>query len=216
MILLQATLIIIVFSFLYKENIFYRIVEFLTISITSSVLIVTAWRNIEKWSFRKILGGDYIFILGTILGILLYARYIKKYSFLSRYGISVMVGVSLGLSITTTLQTQIIDQIIATSELSLVGVPTFTAISNLILVVVVMSIVTYFTYTFWGNRGSTSARAQSSSTVITSGVDIIVKGGRYSLMLAFGAILGNMVMDRMTDVIYTIRTLLGIFGIAQF
>jgi hypothetical protein len=204
--LISSVVILMVLTFLYKENPVYRLAEYIAISISSAVLFVSAWRNIEKFGYNSVIGGNYVYILGIILGLLLYTRFIPRYDYLSRYGISVLVGVSFGLSVTGTIRSQILDQIIATAESPLTGVPIMTAFSNLILIIIVITGVVYFIYSLYGTRGT------GRQSPIFDGMTRI---GRYGLMLAFGTMLGNMVMDRFASAIDVLRTLLALFGLGQ-
>jgi hypothetical protein len=204
--LISSAVILMVLTFMYKENPVYRLAEYMAISISSAVLFVSAWRNIEKFGYNKIIAGEYVYLLGILLGLLLYSRYAPRYDYLSRYGISVLVGVSFGLSVTGTIRSQILDQLISTAEAPLIGVPIGTAISNLILIVIVITGVFYFIYTIYGTKGT----AETSPIF-----DVINRIGRYGLMLSFGTMLGNMVMDRFASAIDVLRTLLALFGLGQ-
>jgi hypothetical protein len=202
--ILSAILTIFTFSFLYKENPLYRLCEYLVISCLSAVLIVTAWSNIEKQGYLNLLAGQYIYLFGIVLGLLLYTRFYPKFSYLGRYGIAAIVGTSFGVTVPMTIRTSILDQALDTSKLPLVGVPFAEVISNLLSIIFVITCTFYFVYTFYGKK-------KSSKSAMDSVLDNIVKIGRYGLMLAFGTMLGNMVMDRFSSAIVQITSLVRLF-----
>lgn len=209
-IVIPAIMTVMVLTFMYKENPIYRLAEYIMVSSACSVLLVTALNNIYGGGITKIMSGDYIYIIGIVLGIFLYTKFIKKYDWLSRFSISFLATVSFGVAITGALRASIIDQIIATAKLPIINVPFDTAISNIITIVIFLTALLYFTYTIWGEKSTLNKGYVSSIFGVTS------KIGRYSLMIAFGTILGNMVMDRFTSLIDTMRTLLRAFGLAAF
>lgn len=205
---ISTIVILMTLTFLYKENPIYRLAEYLAVSSASAVLLVTAWRNIEKFGISNLQAGNFVYLFGLLLGILLYARYIPKYDYLSRYGIAVIVGVSFGVSIAPTIRSSILDQLIATAEAPIIGVPLGTAISNIILITIVFSGVLYFIYSLYGTGRTSSSPLDLVALKIS-------KLGRYGLMLAFGTMLGNMVMDRFASVIDALRTLLAVLNLGQ-
>jgi hypothetical protein len=207
-VLVSALMSLMVLSFLYKENPIYRLVEYISVSTMSAVLFITAWSNIEKWGISKLGSGEYIYLIGVILGLSLYSRFYKKYEWLGRYGISVLSGVGFGLTLTGTIKTSIIEQIVATGQSPIFGVPIGTAISSIILITVTSTIVIYFTYTFYGSKSST---VQDKPLVM----NIIILISRACLMIAFGTMLGNMISDRSANVIDVLRRLLAVFGLGQ-
>ncbi len=175
-------------SFAIKENPFYRFVEHVYVGIGAAHSVVMGWESLQTKAFTPIAeSGDYIKLIPLLVGLLLYARFFKGKIWLSRYPMSILVGIGVGLTIKGTIGAQIVNQIRATL------VP-LTSINNIIIVLGVLSVLMFFYFT----RKNTNALFNTSSRI-----------GRYIMMIAFGALFGNAVMGRMSLMIGRVQFLLG-------
>ncbi|QOR33738.1 hypothetical protein IMX26_09510 [Clostridium sp. 'deep sea'] len=174
-------------SFAIKENPFYRFVEHVYVGIGAAHSLVMGWESLDTTAFTPISDGQYWKIIPIVIGILLFTRFIKGQMWLSRYPLSILVGLGVGLTIRGTISAQIIDQVQAT----LVSLST---INNIIIVFGVLSVLMFFYFT---RRNDNKVFNVSS------------KIGRYIMMIAFGALFGNAVMGRMSLMIGRVQFLLG-------
>lgn len=170
-----------VFSFLYKDSVFWRFAEqtFIALSVGNAVTLAT--KAVLNVGLTPVLSGrNYGFIGCLILGILLYTRFSHRYAWMSRWSMAVLIGVGTGIAFRTVVDAQIVGQLIPMVVSPIVADPLST-INNIVAIIMVMATLFFFTYT--RGRGE-----------LASGVRRI---GRYTLMLVFGSAFGASILSRM-------------------
>lgn len=188
---IAAGLTLFIFSFLYKDNPFFRIAEHLYLGVglawhiqvvVYKLLIPQVWDPFKK----ALTQGDYVTvamtIIPTILGLSLITQFMPRYSWISRYGFTFMMGYAAGLALPAGLTTDFINQILGTVE-PFANVFNLTAgqlINAVIMLVGSVSVLFYFFF----------------SVEHTKGIKKISNIGIYFLMIYFGASFGNTVMAR--------------------
>jgi len=179
---INAILTIAIISFAVPgENIFYRIAEYIMIGVTAGYAVVQGIRVVLNLGISPMMGGQAYMLLPILLGLLVYTRFSKQYGYLSRWPIALMVGSGIGVSIRAIPEVDIMNQIKA-SFLPIVGVNWDVAVSNIILLIALLSTLFYFFMTV-EQKG-----ALRQISVV----------GRYSLMILFGAYWGSQLMTRST------------------
>ncbi|MDD5209020.1 MAG: hypothetical protein PHV36_06520 [Elusimicrobiales bacterium] len=180
---LAAGLTIFLFSFLYKDNPFFKIAEHLylgagmgwlfQVSVTS-VWIPKIWEPVSK--------GELLVIIPSVMGLLLLTQFIPKISWLSRYGFTFMMGYGSGLAIPAGLSTDFMSQIEGTIRpfSKLASMTPFSILSSLIVAAGTICVLFYFFFSV-EHKG----HLKKVSNV-----------GIYFLMIYFGAAFGNTVMAR--------------------
>ena len=161
-------------SFLYKDNPFYKFAERLVAGVAAGYWTMLLYHT--NFTDRVILtmqNGQYAYIIPILLGIGMWTRFSKKYSWISRYSIAFYIGISTGVSIPVYMYTYIFRQISATM------IP-FTSISNILVVIFVLCALFYFFF----------------SKAHTGAFNVVSKIGIYTLMVGFGAGFGLTVMGR--------------------
>jgi hypothetical protein len=119
---IAASLTLFIYSFLYKDNVLYKIAESIYIGSSAAYLSVVAWYNIMMPQIiRPLFYGNpnngeraYILIIPAILGILMLTRFSRKHGWLSRIPMSLIFGMGSGMAITGSVQGIIIPQMNAT------------------------------------------------------------------------------------------------------
>ncbi len=164
-----------IMSFAFKDNPLYKLVENLYVGVSAGHAIVLGYLNVRDQGVNPLVGkGQWNLIVPMLLGILLYTRYNKRLSWLSRYPMALMVGIGTGLAIRGTVGSQIVSQIKST-------ILPLNSLNNWIIVVGTLGTLLYFFFSFEHK-----------------GVMKPVSGfGRYVLMVSFGAAFGSTVMGRM-------------------
>jgi hypothetical protein len=181
-ILLPVFLTLCAYSYVYKESAFWRFAEQTFIGLAMGYSFVLAIQQIQSVAWIPIsTGKNYMFVVPLILGLMLYARFSKKYAWVSRWPMAVLIGLGTGIAMRTVIEAQIIQQISATF-LPLIAANAMTTFNNIVIVVMVLSTLYFFTFT--GGTGKVP--------------DAVRKLGRYTLMLTFGAAFGATVLTRMT------------------
>ncbi|MCX7641677.1 MAG: hypothetical protein N2Z20_03485 [Elusimicrobiales bacterium] len=188
---IAAGLTLFIFSFLYRDNPFFRIAEHLYMGVglawhiqivVYKLLIPQIWEPFNK----ALVTGDYVTItmtiIPTILGISLITQFVPKYSWISRYGFTFMMGYAAGLALPAGLTTDFINQILGTVEpfANFVNLTAGQLVNAIIMLVGSVSVLFYFFF----------------SVEHTKAIKKVSNIGIYFLMIYFGASFGNTVMAR--------------------
>jgi len=182
-----AVLTIAAYSFLWKENRLYRAVEHIFVGIGAGYSVAMGYTNIigKAWDpiTRK---GQIYLIIPVLMGLLLFARFIKSMNWASRIPLAFIVGMGAAVALRGAIEQQFIKQVQATM------IPLNT-VNNAIVVLGTVGVLSYFFFTFPKNR------ALTVSTNI----------GRWIMMVTFGAAFGNGVMGRISLSIGIMQFLFG-------
>ena len=197
-----ALLTLCIFSFLYRDNPFYRFAEHLFVGISVGYftvltihqgLIPFAWNPLWDAFVDKQWEG-LVRLIPIGIGLLFFTRLAPTHAWLIRYPIAILIGVGSGLAIPNVMQADIFRQVHGTltpfaqihaGELGLI----FGAI---LMLIGVMSTLTYFFFSV-EHRG------------VVGGVSKI---GIVFLMIGFGSAFGNTVMGRVSLLIQRVDFLL--------
>jgi len=178
--LLSSAVALMAWSFLYKDNPFYRLVERVLVGGTIGYGVVLGMRSVWNRGILPAAQGDLTMILAVVVGLLLYLRLGgKKVSWYSRIPVSVLLGVGFGVGLTTMIQAQITLQLADTMK-SLATGNLLTIFSNTFIMVGVVCTVFYFFYSV-EHKGPLSTAS---------------KIGRYVMMMGFGAAFGFNLLGR--------------------
>jgi hypothetical protein len=182
-----------IFTFLYKDNPLYKTAESVVVGIAAGYFAVLLfWTSLRpKFWDMIIYEHKYWYIIPGILGIMMYFRFNRKWSWLSRYPLALYIGIGSGIAIPLMLQTFVLRQLEAT--MLAVDVTSFQGWNNLLVVIMVLAGLVYFFFSM-EHRGAVGKTA-------TFGIWII--------MIGFGASFGYTVMARVSLLIGRIQFLLG-------
>ena len=183
-----AILTLAIYSFLYKDNPFYKVAEHLLLGVSVGYFLVTTIVTtlVPKLFIPVFADGELSYIIPGLLGGLMFFRFSKKLSPYSRIPLSLIIGVGAGVAIPAYMQAQLIAQL-KTTMLPLDN------ISNIVIIAAVISVLMYF-YFSREHKGLTGAGA---------------KAGMYFLMVFFGSTFGYTVMARVSLLIGRMQFLLG-------
>ncbi len=98
------------FSFLYKDNPFYKFAEHLVVGVSAGFFVVVLWHGtLVPNLFQKLEDGDWYmlwlnssewwYIIPALLGVLMWTRFSKEYSWVSRWPMGLYIGISTGIAI---------------------------------------------------------------------------------------------------------------------
>jgi len=107
---LGAFLTISIFSFLYKDNPFYKFAEHLVAGVATGYFALILWHNgLKPNLFDMLRDGDAYFLwlnsanpeylVPAILGAMMWTRFSKKLSWVSRWPMAIYIGIAVGTSI---------------------------------------------------------------------------------------------------------------------
>lgn len=187
---IAAFLTLCILSFLYKDNPFFRFAESLFAGVSLGYYIGLTMGNTMvpnlidplKQSFSE----HWQLLFPMAIGLLLYARYIKKVSWLSKYALAAYIGYGSGYQLLMKLHGEALPQL----KSSIVSLNHFDlALANdLVMLIGVLSVLVYF---FFSKRDE----AATLSTKVFNRVSLL---GTWFLMVSFGAAFGYTVMGRIS------------------
>ncbi|MCJ7458288.1 MAG: hypothetical protein MUP17_04795 [candidate division Zixibacteria bacterium] len=188
--LIAAILTLFIFSFLYRDNPFYKFAEYLLVGISVGYFIVISIKTtvVPKLIFPIFREGDLLYLIPGILGFFMFLRFFPKLAWLSRISMALIIGAGAGVSIPAMMQAQIFAQMKA-------SMGSYASINNIIVALAVITTLSYFFF----SREHKGALGTSA------------KIGVFFMMLFFGATFGYTVMSRVTLLIGRAQFLLGDF-----
>ena len=197
-----ALLTLCIFSFLYRDNPFYRFAEHLFVGISVGYftvltihqgLIPFAWDPLWK-AFTEKQWEGLVRLIPIGIGVLFFTRLTPTHAWLIRYPIAILIGVGSGLAIPNVMQADIFRQVHGTltpfAEIG--GLEPFQIFGIILMLIGVMSTLTYFFFSV-EHRG------------VVGGVSKI---GIVFLMIGFGSAFGNTVMGRVSLLIQRVDFLM--------
>lgn len=191
---LGAFLTLCIFSFLYKDNPFYKLAEHLFVGISAGYWATLEYHNVFRPNLWDPLTreGRLLLIVPFIFGLLLFSRFTKKFSWLSRWPMALIIGIYAGITVVGYGSGDLILQIQA-NLLPLWTDNWFTSLNNILLAVGVITGLIYFFF----------SKEHKGALGVGS------KIGIWFLMISFGASFGYTVMSRMSLLIGRVYFLLG-------
>ena len=199
-----ALLTLCIYSFLYRDNPFYRFAEHLFVGVSVGYgialtihqgFIPFAWDPIQGAFTDKEWAGLWKLIpIG--IGVLFFARLVPTHAWLIRYPIAILIGVGSGLAIPNVMQADIFRQVHGTlvpfAQIHAGELDAFQIFGVILMLIGVISTLTYFFFSV-EHRG------------VVGGVSKI---GIVFLMIGFGSAFGNTVMGRVSLLIQRVDFLL--------
>ncbi len=199
---INGILTLMILSFLYKDNPFYKFAEHLFVGVSAAYWMVQGvWQTLMPNLIARIFPGavssflpdavgkspDYYFLIPAAFGLLLLTRLLPKGNWLSRWALAFVVGYAAGTNFVRYLQSDFVAQIRSTMVPLVVlkdsgGLDLGQSFSHLVLIVGVLSGLVYFFFSK-EHKGTTGR---------------ISRVGIWILMVTFGASFGYTVMARIS------------------
>ncbi len=151
-IMVAAGLTLALYSFLYKDNPFFKMAENLFVGVAAAYVFGQYWYPTiygEIWVRLLDLSqgegdpGDVWLLVPTLLGLLMLTRFSRRFSWLSRLSFAFFVGLGAGLTIPRTISSFILAQVEATLQ------PLSWSLAGLDLLVILMGVVSVLVYFFF-------------------------------------------------------------------
>lgn len=187
--LIAALLTLFIFSFLYKDNPFYRFAEHLLVGVSMGYAIPLVYINaFIPFVYRPIfLEGNFWLIIPSSIGILYIFRFTKNLSWLSRYPIAFGMGI-VGMGVPMSMHSSVLVQMRNAMR-------PVDSINSFLIFIGTVSILLYF-YFSKPHKGLYGK---------------FTNVGIWFMMVGFGASFGYTVMARISLLIGRIQFLLGDF-----
>lgn len=191
--IIAGLLTLAVLTFLYRDNPVYRLAESLLIGLSIGYALVTLWNTtLVDLLFAPLFGGGQLALLVPgILGLLMFSRFWRRTSQLSRLPIAVLIGSGAGVAIPAMLEARTLRQLADTAA-PLVTAEGWPDISAIVILIGVICTLSYF-YFSREHEGALGG---------------VAKVGTWFLMVFFGATFGYTVMSRMSTFIGRMEFLL--------
>jgi hypothetical protein len=185
-----------IFTFLYGDNPLYKMAESLLVGVSIGYVLVITWSNtIMDTLFTPMFEQSKLLLfIPMVFGLLMFGRFYKPTSFLSRYTMAVLIGSGAGVAIPAMLGARTLTQLSATIEM----VRGDTLMELFSAVVVITGLLATLSY-FYFSREHSGWMGRSARL------------GTYFLMVFFGTTFGYTVMSRMSTFIGRIEFLLSDF-----
>jgi hypothetical protein len=172
---LAAFLTIGLFSWMWKENPWFRLVEHIYVGAALGVLAIQGYQSVLDIAWKPATQqGKAILWIPLFMGVLLFSRWSKKYMWVSRSSLGFLVGTTAAVSMNGAIKAMLTTQVAATML-------KLNTVNNVIFVLITACATLYFVFTMqqkWAQP--------------------IVNLGKYGMMIAFGATFGNTVMSRIS------------------
>ena len=198
-----------IFSFLYKDNPLFKLVEHIFAGVASAYVFCSQWHTVVKPNLidpalsSKTPTGERLFlIVPFFLCLCMLTRIIPKWGWVSRWPLAFIIGFYAGTNIPHFLETNVVKQVESTWEQPLVAENEDTLIAveesakNIVFLLGVISVLTFFYFSI-PHTGS-----------VGRPIGILSQVGRYFMMVAFGATFANAVMGRVSVLIGSLSLLL--------
>ncbi len=199
---IDAALTLMILSFLYRDNPFYKFAEHLFVGVSAAYLMAIGfWDHLVPNLFGKLFPSamsgvvpgavgqspDYYYLIPAVFGLLLLTRLIDRWSWFSRWALAFIVGGSAGFNLPRFLGSDFIIQV----ESTMIPLVVFDQAGNLLWgasfshIVLVLGVVCGLVYFFFSieHKGT---------------LGYVSRAGIWVLMVTFGAAFGYTVMARIS------------------
>ncbi len=193
---IAALLTLAVFSFLYKDNIVYKLVEALFVGVSAgySVVIIIKHSFIPNIWTPLFVDKNMLYLIPFLLGLLFFAMLSKKTAYLTRIPFAFLLGTGAGFALPLVFQTNVVEQVRGTMLFSSSHYPS--AAMFIDAIVIFIGVITVLFYFFF-SRGKNGK------------YNILVKTGIAFIMVGFGASFGYTVMARLSLLVGRLYFLFG-------
>jgi hypothetical protein len=113
------------FSFLYKDNPFYKFAEHLVVGVSAGYFVIILWhQGLVTNLFQRLQDGDWYvlwlnsngwyYMIPATLGVMMWTRFSKQYSWVSRWPMALYIGIATGVAIPLEMTNRVVKQLHAT------------------------------------------------------------------------------------------------------
>jgi hypothetical protein len=182
------------FSFLYRDNSFYKLAEHIFAGLSAGYYVGLIWHSIilQQMINPMFDNGKWYLVFPGFLGVLMFSRFFKKYHWISRISLAFVMGNTAGIFLLSELHGKVLPQIQSTMNSLVPGRGVGGYMLGLIVVAGVLSTLLYF-YFSREHKGLLGGTA---------------KIGIWFIMLSFGAHFGYTVMARISLLIGRVQFLI--------
>jgi hypothetical protein len=187
---IAALLTLCVFSFLYRDNPFYKFAEHLFVGAAAGYLLAVQYQNVIKPNVVQRIGdGKLLALIPLALGLMILGRLWSRTAGASRWALAFYVGIYSGIAVPAYMQAQIFAQL---ADAVKPFEPGWAVVNSILVLAGFLAVLAYFFFSA-PHRGAHGLAARA---------------GIWFLMIAFGASFGYTVMARVSLLIARVQFLL--------
>jgi hypothetical protein len=166
-----------IYSFLYKDNPFYKFAEHVFAGLSAGYYVGLVWHSIIRQQLIGPLFEEHqiLFVIPAILGLLMFTRFVPKIAWVSRISLAFVVGNTAGIVLTQQLHGLVLPQVRNTFTVAM-------DFSGIVIIVGVISTLIYFYF----------SKEHKGALGLVAGLGI------WFIMISFGASFGYTVMARVS------------------
>ena len=181
------------FSFLYKDNPFYKFAEHIFAGLSAGYYVGLIWHSVilQQMIDPMFDNGKWWLVFPGLLGVLMFSRFSKNYNWISRLSLAFVMGNTAGIFLLSELHGKVLPQLRSTMLPFNSGQSFGELLLSLIVVAGVISTLVYF-YFSKEHKG------------VLGGV---ARVGIWMIMISFGAHFGYTVMARVSLLIGRVQFL---------
>lgn len=181
---LRAYLILSLFSFLYKDNVFYKFSEHIFAGLSAGYYVGLIWQSVilQQLVNPMIDNGEWWLVFPGILGVMMFTRLSRNYSWVSRVSLAFVMGNTAGIYLISELHGRAVPQTYST----MVSLSGDGGLAQLILaLIVIIGVISTLVYFYFSKEHKGI-------------MGVTAKVGIWFIMIAFGAHFGYTVMGRIS------------------
>jgi hypothetical protein len=188
---IAAIVTLAIYSYLFYPNLFQRSVEHIMVGLGLAHSIIMGFNNVKSMAWIPLANGAWYMAVPLLLGFLMWSRWFKRYSYLSRPSIGLMVGAGAAVALRGALSADLMGQLLATIRLPL-NVP-----SNWVVIIGVFGTLIHFMFVLTSSRTPTEKPNALAAILRPIGETV----GQGTIMVALGAAYAYTIMGRVSIVI---------------
>lgn len=188
---IQAILVIMMLSWLFKESIITRVPEHIYLGALNAVTFIVGINAL--WGYIITIPSHPTYIIPIIVSLFLFVPIVGRATWLGRYPVAIMAGTGIGLVVSRMSYTNIAGQILPT--IAIIGSTPFNTASNVLMAIIVICTMVMFIFTW---------EPKSRGASVTMGG--IRTFAQYTFMVLCGVAYASYLVARITSLITAITT----------
>ncbi|GAB4313354.1 MAG: hypothetical protein Kow0059_04560 [Candidatus Sumerlaeia bacterium] len=194
---IAAGLTLAIYSFLYKDNPFYKLAEHIYVGVSTGYVLCTLGIEVIKsdlwFPLTEDFSKNFYLIFPGLLGLMMFTRFSRQYAWLSRYPLAVIIGITVGYAAPNNIQAVILRH--GGAVIKPIWQPDGGWADYINALIAVLCVVTILIYFFFSIEHKGPLRPVAYTGILF-------------LMIYFGASFGYMMMARLSLLIGRVNFLL--------
>ena len=200
--MMSALLVIFVMSIAFRDNILYKFAERTVVGLGIGIIVTNGVITIMNNAITPISKGQWLPIVAVVLGLMLLAKFIPGQIWITKYPLSLILGLGLALFVRSSIEANILGSIRPLMNTPIIGSNIWETLGNTYAFVGLIGGLTYFVF---ADRGIPKP--------LTPLFKDVGKIGRYVLMMYMGVSYAVVLLGRETLLLERVLFILRAFQI---